>query len=352
MSNVNSSNSDQPVVTAVDMASIHAKLDSLLTNTNEKMNNLMYTSNATLKQLTDYIGANDVRVEALSTRINENDDLFARFESRLAALEGSKPAVVDPNAEHELQKQQQLKCSICFSGLPYVEGENIPRILNAIWFAIKVKVAPADIVNTHRTKPSKRSPGLICVKFATYEKKIEVMAAKRKTNLILTDLNLNLAPGERRLFANHQMTPYFSAIFYKARQAQANGTIMASWIGNYGLNMRLTDDSVKVVKSEAEFNSIIAAISPVDVHSSSDDGDDAESTVVEINNRPAVSTPLVSKTGRSKKNKRSPVVRLTRMNKRRLGDDSPTNNGPSTSSGSIGGNSTSKIISDKKIKHK
>lgn len=168
-----------------------------MASTNVKMDNLMSASSATLKQLSDYMGANDGRVDALSTHVEQHDNKMASLELRLAALERNSTVVEDLSTERELLKQQQLKCNICFNGIPSADGENIALILKAIWFAIKIKVAPNEIISMHRTKPSERSPGLICVKFAAYEKKVETMNAMRKTKLILADLNLNLCAGGR-----------------------------------------------------------------------------------------------------------------------------------------------------------
>lgn len=169
-----------------------------MASTNVKMDNLMSASSATLKQLSDYMGANDGRVDALSTQVEQHDNKMASLELRLAALQtGNSTVVEDLSTERELLKQQQLKCNICFNGIPSADGENIALILKAIWFAIKIKVAPNQIISMHRTKPSERSPGLICVKFAAYEKKVETMNAMRKTKLILADLNLNLCAGGR-----------------------------------------------------------------------------------------------------------------------------------------------------------
>lgn len=85
MSNANSSQTDHPSMTAAfDMASLHAKMDSLMASSNVKMDNLMIATNATLKQLTDYMGVNDGRVDALSTQLDQHDDKFASLELRLA----------------------------------------------------------------------------------------------------------------------------------------------------------------------------------------------------------------------------------------------------------------------------
>lgn len=108
MSNVNPS----PMSEAVVMASLHAKMDNLMSSTNAKIDTLIVASNATHEQLAD--------------------DMLASLESRLTALEENKPAVVDMSVELKLLKQQQLKNSICFNGIPLVDGENITNILNAI----------------------------------------------------------------------------------------------------------------------------------------------------------------------------------------------------------------------------
>lgn len=323
------------------MASLHAKMDSLLTSTNTKMDALTTTSNETLKQFAAYMAVNDGRVATITTRIDGNDVRLTSLESRLAALEESRPAAEDMTTDRELLKQQQLKTNICFNGIPLVDGENIPQILTAIWAAIKVHVSPTDIVSSHRTKPSQRSPGLICVKFSTFEKKNEVMLAKRNTKLTLVDLNLNLQPGQRRIFANHQMTPYYSSLFYKARNAQAEGLIKASWIGNGGMNVRLADDSIKVAKSEMELTSIIAASVPTEVDSSSEEDSYGNSTVVAILSPPTASSPLATNTAVKQKKKKTPMVKLTRL-KRRLGEGSPTNDVPSSSASKKGRNVSSK----------
>lgn len=104
------------------------------------------------------------------------------------------------------------------------------------------------------------------------------------------------------------------------------------------MNLRLNDDSIKVVKSISEFDSVVVAATPIELQSSSDE--DSTSAVL---------TPPVTNSVKKKKKKRTPVVKLVRL-KRRLENDSPTNSAPSTSSVEKGRKSITKNNSDKKVK--
>lgn len=165
-----------------DLADINVKLDAILASIG-----------ATRQEVTEYMSTNDKKVDGISERVDTNAAKVAALESRLSALEVAKPSDVAFTLERELLKQQQLKESVCLHGIPQKNNENLRDIVKAVGAALKIRIGSNDIVKVHRTKPSKKSPGLIIIKLSSFDKKIEVMDAKKSiSNLVVANLNLKL----------------------------------------------------------------------------------------------------------------------------------------------------------------
>lgn len=280
MSNGNSTSSNdsaaqpqnQQSLMSADVSSINSKLDAILT-----------CVSAVRDELSDYKKSNDANINTINVRVDANDEKLAELERKLAALESARPNETNIVKDSELLKQQQLKNNICFHGIPLKENENLHDIVKAIGSAIKVKIGPNDVISVHRTKPSQRSPGLIIVKLSSYEKKMEIMKAKRtKEKLFASQLKMKLEPANKMIFINHQMTPYYSTLFYKAKAAAVDGRLKNCWIGGGCLCLRLTDNTQTVVKSCDELEAIVLAAqlqsSSSSYESASDSGDPTQTT--------------------------------------------------------------------------
>lgn len=111
-------------------------------------------------------------------------DYVARLEKceEKSAVTGIEvPSNVTDMAERELQKQQALKNNICISGIPKRDDENISAIVAAVMQAIAVPFTSNDVSASYRTKPRAKSTGLIVVRFETFDMKLAVLTAKKKT---------------------------------------------------------------------------------------------------------------------------------------------------------------------------
>lgn len=237
--------------------------DINLVDISQKLDVILASISANRLEVTEYMNVNDRKVDAITERVDQNDSKFEELESRLAALEKAKPCEAVLTHERELLKQQQLKDNVCLHGIPYRENENLKEIVKAVGNAIKVRIGSSDIVRVHRTKPSEKSPGLIVVKLSSFDMKLKVMEAKRSTaKLTVGHLKLRLEQSNSPIYINHQMTPFYSSLFYKARQAAADGYCKTCWINGSGLSIRMNDDSVVAIKSADELESLASKQSP------------------------------------------------------------------------------------------
>lgn len=222
-----------------------------------RLDGILASTEACRSEFASYMTANDNKVKKVVIRQDKMDNRVLELEKRLAVLEqfgyGESSAV--PN--QEIMKQQQLKCNICLHGIVAIPDENLNSVAHLFCTKLNVKLTKGDIIGVHRTKPSARSPGLVCIKFGSYEKKMEVVNAKRnhgRMNLAA----INLEPANNQIFVNHQMTPFFASLYHKARSVIFDGIFSACWIGSDGLRVRLPDGNTKTVRNMNELETLIA----------------------------------------------------------------------------------------------
>lgn len=178
------------------------------------------TTEATRSELAVYRSETDGKIEGISSTVEDVSSRLRLLEERLAAVEKRAPTGAHKesldSASVELLKQFNLKNNVCISGVPIKSNENINSIISAVGKALTFRFDAADIVSAYRAKSSKKSPGLIIVKFAKFEKKLEFLAKKREKKVLkVSALGLALDKPNGILYVNNQLTPYFSMIFMR-----------------------------------------------------------------------------------------------------------------------------------------
>lgn len=226
------------------------------------LNEIAKTTAATRSELAEYRNETDKKIIGISSKVDGVCDNVKILEDRLAALERNSnvnpPNVASESSSVELIKQFNLKNNVCISGIPSKQNESTIEIVTAVGKALKVQFGPHDIQSTYRTKASKKSPGLIIIKFANFEKKIELLSSKRnKKSLKVKELHLNLDKPKGELYINNQLTPHFAEIFMKAKRATFNEIIKSCWIGSNCVTIKLNDDKQILIKSMAELDAVI-----------------------------------------------------------------------------------------------
>lgn len=223
------------MASAEDIAKMNEKLEQLLA-----------------RAIREYRAENDEKVAAQEKKIDGNTERIAALESRLSELESRRSEVNNSSTAMELMKQMGLRNNVCIHGVPSMAGEGLVNIVLAIGVAISVAIAADDISSVSRAKASAQSPGLIIVKFKDFKKKLEYLSKEALPRLTVDHLKIANIQSKKLLCVNQQMTPYISAVFYRARAAVREGFFKACWLSDHGIAFRMHDDSTKTVTSGTE----------------------------------------------------------------------------------------------------
>lgn len=272
----------------------------------DKINRILENTDATRLDLAQYQQSNDLRVTQLEATVKNLEDRLFFCESKMQSVNerATTPSVI----EVELAKQQAIKMHVCISGIPLTTNENPLHLAKAVFAAIGMNAACDDIVTAYRTKPSKLSSGLVVVKLASFETKLEIMAAKkRKAKLNISHLNRGFK-GTSQIFINNHLTPYFATMFFRTKLAISEGLLSSRWLCNQGINVRLHDDSVHTIKSVEELDALVADIEPVQSQSETSiaASDEHETVTSDIEAQPIQSTSA----GVSKPQKKRKAINL------------------------------------------
>lgn len=232
---------------ADNQLSLENKIDLILSNTS-----------ATRNELAEYRSANDRRVNGIEAQL-------ATALARLDKLEQSKtePGNLDVIvSERELMKQQAIKNNICIHGVPLEPKENVMHIAKKLCTALKVKIKESDIVGAYRTKPSTKTSGLIVIKCASFDLKVSIMEAKRKFPKLCVS-NITNFDCDKLVYVNHHLTPYYSKLYFKVKNARINGYFVSERLSGHGIIARKHDNTTITIRSSADLERAISNIEPV-----------------------------------------------------------------------------------------
>lgn len=246
-----------------------AKFDRILDNTN-----------ATRVDFAAYRESNDARVNSLETKLSDCIARLEECERKCANTITTTQSLTNELdiCDRELAKQQALKNNICISGIPVQSNENINSIVNSVLGALAVTISADDTQSSYRTKPRQNSNGLIIVKFPSFEKKLEVLSAKKKFKQ-LTLKDIKLGSSSVSVFISNQLTPFYSSLFYKAKLAISDGFFVSRWLCNKGVNVKTSDGTIHTVKSTADIDALTGASSN-DLNASTESHVSSDSSVI------------------------------------------------------------------------
>lgn len=215
-------------------------------------------TSATRNELSNFKIITNDRIGALEGSVDDYKQKCSEMELRLSALEEGGTSSIPNQIDIETSKQAKLGGNLCIHGVPERQNESIMNIIKAICAALNVKFNNTDIISAHRSKPSAKSPGLIVVKFVNFNKKIELLQAKKnKKSLNLAQLKMGLEPKNKLIYFNHHMTPFYANIHRKCKQAQSDGSIEGCWLSSNGIIIKLNDNSTRLINKMDDIETII-----------------------------------------------------------------------------------------------
>lgn len=160
--------------------------------------------------------------------------------------------------DRELDKQQKLKNNVVIFGVPKAEGENVNGTALIVFKAFECKFTSTDLAMVYR---SGSNSSTIIVKFADFKNKLLALEAKTKKPITLNDVaKCDGQQGDRPIFINNHVTPYFAKILSIGRDAAKSKIIQSCWMGSTGCLVKINDDDQpKIVRSAAEMNTILSS---------------------------------------------------------------------------------------------
>lgn len=217
-----------------------------------KLDEINTTSKQTNDKLTAFMDETNNQISTLNNKCATNESRIKLLEEKIASLE-NRSSIAGQVVDDELCKQQRLANNVCVHGIPVGEKENVSAIIQSLGVAIKMPVQPDDIIGAYRTKGKQEVPGLIIVKFKDFSTKFKFMKAKKDhRKLIASDLNLNLVNGDREIYLNNHLTPFFANLLMKCRKSLDKFNLKSCWVTSSGLCCLTKDNERLFVKNELE----------------------------------------------------------------------------------------------------
>ena len=147
-------------------------------------------------------------------------------------------------AEIDNLEQYSRRNTLTISGLPEKERENTDALVMDLAKAAGVTVAMADLDRTHRIgKPKRDKPRQIVAKFVSFNKRQELLEARRdlragrvQRHPILTERVL------AQTFISENLTKKNQLILFVARQLRRKGKIHSVWTNNCQIKIRAREN--------------------------------------------------------------------------------------------------------------
>lgn len=191
----------------------------------------------------------DEKISSIKNDIASQQERISTLESYSAA---DKHQINSLSIQLEILKQDRLRNNIRLTGLPPLAFDNPTQTTMNIIDALKIQLLPSDFVAY-----SDRNKSSIILQFNSHSHKRYLMDALRKKSELLVEEILNVQSNSK-VYANDQLTPYFSNLFQKAWHAKKNKQIYSvSSLGGRIKAKKNETSSFIIINSEEQLNDVI-----------------------------------------------------------------------------------------------
>lgn len=251
--------------------------------------------------INNYIQSNDTRMVNVESNLDSHSKRLDTLEHKFEQLSDQAASVFNSN---EILKQNLLKNNLVITGIPRDYGDDTNQIMFNIAAILKVKLSRNDIVNSYRINNS--YSGLIVVRFATMERRNEILHNKQRLPISLGDIfEVNGDAGSQQIYLNPHVTPHFGKLSSKARLAMKEKKIFSFFISTQGLMVKLSADSNAT--AVITLDHLDKLLEPLEVNMETNDLDTnitnhpksigAVSTKIKVNSAPSSSSLKYTKPG-------------------------------------------------------
>lgn len=189
-----------------------------------------------MKPLTEQLEAKDEHIRELNAEVTQLKEDVTQLKDAVDELE---------------QYGRRNALRIWSTKMPETPGENTDRLVLDYAQSVGVLIPPESIGRSHRVgRPSQGKTRPIIVKFTTHNIRQNLYDARKK--------------GED-YYASEDLTRVRSNILYKARLERKFGRIKHCWTTDGRINIRLMDDTKRVITTLAQLDRLIDE-TPVPAH--------------------------------------------------------------------------------------
>lgn len=255
--------SSQPL----DPINVILEIQKTTAATNAMLSSYMQKNDAAVAEVNQKVDNQTATIQNLVSRVEQlekaspatSSSHFADWSEKLKEVERNLNAKITMTADKELLGQAKLAGNLVLIGVPYIEGEDLRGVWNKICQVIGVSTENGDVSEVFRKKHRDgNAHGPVVVKLTSMKKKLEIVAAKKKKGAMAAN-ELGFAETTM-VYVNHHTTPFFGKLLHLGRRAVIEKQCQQIWLCDGGMAVRTNgNDSVKVVKTIADFNNVIGA---------------------------------------------------------------------------------------------
>lgn len=230
-------------------------LHSIKADTAATRNDITSTRNELKAEMKQLANRNDTKLKSIDAQLAKHSSDIKLLFAKVSEHVKKTPSVA---TDIELHKQQQIRNNIAISNVPIVPNENLYEIIKSVLSCIGIQgFAVDDLANAKRVQNSKSR--LIIASFRDYDMKVAVMKKKLASVIKVSDLfEQDTSAPNPRIYINTQLTPFYSKLSFRGREAISSKLIHSCWVASRGFLVKLNDDSVPVtIATEAQLSEFL-----------------------------------------------------------------------------------------------
>lgn len=190
------------------------------------------------------------RVNNIVTLVSKLEDTINKLIDRVQIVENNaselRKEIEDIRLDLECEKQYGRSKNFIVTSIPFTANEDVPDKIIGLLKEMNIELKKEEIT-AHRL-PSPRSPAPIVVQCTTRATRDSVVRRSRKLKPTTSLISNNLP--QRAIFFNDHMTPYFSELMRRAKEAKDKCGFKYIWLNGNRIMMKKNNESkaIKIVR--------------------------------------------------------------------------------------------------------
>ncbi|CAI6374135.1 unnamed protein product [Macrosiphum euphorbiae] len=226
----------------INLNNISFKLDTLSDSINK-----IDSIEKSISFISSKVDEFNVKFETILSKLKTHEKKNIELEKKCAILERE---ILSLSRNANTLEQQNLANNIEITGIPKTENESLVVIVNSTSKVLTIKVESNEVVNSYRTKTTKKSGSNVVICFADKNKKDEIINMMKKRSKIdkkpLLACDLSTKFTNQRVFINDQLSYNNKKLRWLAKLVGTQYGFKYTWANSSGVYMRKNDGQVGV----------------------------------------------------------------------------------------------------------